>query len=93
VPDAELRRAAAFLEALARPEEPVVVCGDVNVAAGRSRTIGDLVAEGWSAPAPGIDQVLVRGLAAAGPHGWPEERRRVGGRLLSDHSPVEAVIG
>ncbi|HET7573436.1 MAG TPA: endonuclease/exonuclease/phosphatase family protein [Gaiellaceae bacterium] len=91
VPDAELRRAAVFLEALARPGERLVLCGDANVVAARSATLRDLAAAGWSAPAPGIDQVLVRG-AAARPEAWPQERRRVGSRLLSDHAPVEAVL-
>ena len=93
VPDAELRRAAVFLEALGRPDEPLVLCGDVNVRADRSRTLHDLVAEGFSQPAPGIDQVLVRGLAASEPVVWPEEQRRLDGRLLSDHAPVEVVVG
>ena len=30
VPDAELRRAAAFLEGLAAPDEPVFLCGDTK---------------------------------------------------------------
>ena len=91
--DAELRRAAAFLDGLARPEEPLVLCGDLNVLPERSRTLRDLVADGFSVPAPGIDQVLARGLAAAALRAWPEERRRVGGRLVSDHAPVEVVLG
>ena len=93
LPDAELRRAAVFVEALARPGEPLVLCGDANVLPERSRTLRDLVAEGFSEPAAGIDQVLVRGLPSARPEPWPEERRRSGGRLLSDHAPVEAVVG
>jgi endonuclease/exonuclease/phosphatase family metal-dependent hydrolase len=92
--DAELRRAVAFLEGLARPGEPVVLCGDTNVLPERSQAMGDLAADGFSTPAPRIDQVVVRGLPAAGPPAaWPEERRRVEGRLLSDHAPVEAVVG
>jgi endonuclease/exonuclease/phosphatase family metal-dependent hydrolase len=90
VADAELRRAVAFLEALARPDEPVVLAGDTNVLPERSRTIAEL--DRWSGPAPRIDQVLVCGLPAR-PVVWPEERRRVDGRLLSDHAPVEAVVG
>ena len=89
LPDAELRRALAFVEALARPDEPVILCGDANVAAARSRTLVDLC--GFSDPLPGIDQVLVRGFAAEACV-WPEERRRLDGRLLSDHAPVEAVL-
>jgi endonuclease/exonuclease/phosphatase family metal-dependent hydrolase len=91
--DAELRRAAAFVEGLARPGEPIVLCGDVNLLAERSRTLQDLLADGFSEPAPGIDQVLVRGLPVSPPAVWPEERRCLDGRLLSDHAPVEVVVG
>lgn len=91
--DAELRRADAFLEALARPGEPLLLCGDANVLPERSRTLHDLVAGGFSRPAPRIDQVLARGLPVSRLDAWPEERRRIGGRLLSDHAPVEAVVG
>ncbi len=93
VPDAELRRAAAFLEGLAAPDEPVFLCGDTNVPAARSRTLADLREWGYSAPGPHIDHVLVRGLPADDPFVWPEERRRVDGRLLSDHAPVEVTAG
>jgi len=93
VSDAELRRASVFLETLADPGEPLLVCGDVNVLPERSRTVRDLVAKGFSAPAAGIDQVLVRGLPAGAPEAWPPERRRLRGRLLSDHAPVEAAVG
>ena len=91
--DAELRRAGAFLEAFARPEEPLVLCGDANVLPERSRTIPDLIADGFSGPVQRIDQVLARGLPVSRLEAWPEERRRLGGRLLSDHAPVEAVVG
>jgi endonuclease/exonuclease/phosphatase family metal-dependent hydrolase len=91
--DAELRRAAAFLDGLAGPSEPVFLCGDTNVPTARSRTMRDLGAWGYSEPGPGIDHVLVRGLPVDGPVTWPEERRRVGGRLVSDHAPVEVTAG
>jgi len=91
--DAELRRAAAFVDGLAGPSEPVLLCGDTNVPAARSRTMPDLAAGGYSAPGPGIDQVLVRGLPSSAPTAWPEDRRRVDGRLLSDHAPVEVSVG
>ena len=93
VADAELRRAEAFLDGLAAPDEPVFLCGDTNVSASRSRTMADLREWGWSEPGPHIDHVLVRGLPATPPFVWPEERRRVGGRLLSDHAPVEVTAG
>jgi endonuclease/exonuclease/phosphatase family metal-dependent hydrolase len=93
--DAELLRAAAFVDGLAAPGEPVALCGDFNVAAARSRTIGDLCGAEWGfgGPGPGIDHVLVRGAAASKAVRWPEERRRLGSRLLSDHAPVEVTIG
>ena len=76
----EIERAASFL---AR-EPRCVLCGDFNV---RAQAV-----PGFTAPLDGIDQVLVRGLELErGPEAWPEERRRAGGVLLSDHAPVEAV--
>jgi endonuclease/exonuclease/phosphatase family metal-dependent hydrolase len=41
----------------------------------------------------GIDRILVRGVQLDGAVRWPPERRRLDGRLLSDHTPVEARIG
>ncbi|HZC74335.1 MAG TPA: endonuclease/exonuclease/phosphatase family protein [Gaiellaceae bacterium] len=71
----------------------------VELAQGRSILAGDanLVSpgvDGFSPPLAGsIDQILVRGLALRdGPSAWPLERRVVGGRVLSDHAPVEAIV-
>jgi endonuclease/exonuclease/phosphatase family metal-dependent hydrolase len=65
--------------------EAAVVCGDFNVP--------ETGLTGFSAPIRGIDQILVRGLAVeSGPAVWEDLRRRLDGRLLSDHAPVEAVI-
>ncbi|HVS85818.1 MAG TPA: endonuclease/exonuclease/phosphatase family protein [Gaiellaceae bacterium] len=91
--DAELHRAAVFLETFARSGEPVVLAGDTNVEPGRSATLEQLAAEGFSTPAPGIDQILARGLRASAPETWPVERRTVDGRVLSDHAPVEVTLG
>jgi endonuclease/exonuclease/phosphatase family metal-dependent hydrolase len=93
--DAEILRAAWFVDGLAAPAEPLVLGGDFNVDPSLSRTLGDLAGPEWgfSAPGEGIDHVLVRGLAAAAPERWPAERRRLDGRLLSDHAPVEVRIG
>ena len=64
----------------------VVVCGDFNVPG--------LGLPGFSSPLRGIDQILVRGLALLGPaESWPEARRRYGAVVLSDHAPVDAVVG
>jgi len=89
----QLLRAASFADGLARPAEPVVLCGDANLLPGAGEAYDELAAWGFSAPAPGIDQILVRGSPATAPSIWPPERRRVGGRLLSDHAPVELRVG
>jgi len=78
---AEAARAAAFVA----DAERVVLCGDFNVP---SHAV-----EGFSTPIEGIDQILVRGLELVEPaHAWEPARRVLGGRLLSDHAPVEAVV-
>ena len=94
VRDAELRRAAAFACGLAEPGDVLVLAGDLNVRLGQSEALEELAGPDWgfSAAIPGLDQVLVRGANAGRPELWPEERRRVGGRLLSDHAPVEVRI-
>ena len=67
-------------------EERAIVAGDANIP-------GAALA-GFSPPLPGsIDQILVRGLPSSAPAAWPEERRRLGDRLLSDHAPVELRAG
>src|SRR4051812_35035454 len=88
--DAELLRAAVYVDGYAAPEEPVVLGGDFNVPLRRSWTLRELKAWGWLGGTPlGIDHVVVRGLDVSAAVRWPEERRRVDGRLLSDHTPVE----
>ena len=71
---------------LALAPERSIVAGDANIVSP--------VAAGFSPPLAGsIDQILVRGLTLReGPAAWPVERRTVGGRVLSDHAPVEAVV-
>jgi endonuclease/exonuclease/phosphatase family metal-dependent hydrolase len=79
--EGEAIRASDFV----RDAERCILCGDFNVP---RYAVPD-----FSAPIDGIDQVLVRGLELErGPEAWPKERRRIGGRLLSDHAPVEAVV-
>ena len=91
--DAELLRAATYVDGLARSDEPVVLAGDFNVTFERSRTLLDLTAEwGFSRPGTGIDHVLARGFAVEGPRRWPPKRRERDSRLLSDHAPVEATL-
>ncbi|HEX7582758.1 MAG TPA: endonuclease/exonuclease/phosphatase family protein, partial [Gaiellaceae bacterium] len=91
--DGQFLRAATVVEELARPGEPVILCGDTNVRPGEGRTYDRLREWGFSQPSPTIDQILVRVLPSTPPTVWPEERRRVGGRLLSDHAPVELQVG
>jgi endonuclease/exonuclease/phosphatase family metal-dependent hydrolase len=78
---AEIKRVAE----LVGDASPCIVCGDFNVPGGAM--------PGFSRSIPGLDQILVRGLAfERPPTTWPKERRLADGRLLSDHAPVEAVI-
>ena len=39
-----------------------------------------------------VDHVLVRGVDSGPVVRWPDERRTLGGRLLSDHAPLEVTI-
>ncbi|HET8607160.1 MAG TPA: endonuclease/exonuclease/phosphatase family protein [Gaiellaceae bacterium] len=88
--EAEVVRAAVFAESLAGPGEVCVLAGDFNEGAS-PRVLAELAGWGFAGAGEGIDHVLVRG-AAASPQAWPEERRRLEGRLLSDHAPVEVTI-
>jgi endonuclease/exonuclease/phosphatase family metal-dependent hydrolase len=81
----EIARALGFAESRARTGEPLVLAGDFNLAG--------VCLDGFSAPAGGIDHVLVRGLPAAEPHTWPVEARVQNGAVLSDHAPVEVEVG
>lgn len=94
--DAELLRAAVFVDGVAAPGEPVVLAGDFNVSAAISRTLADLTTEEWGFEGPtpsGIDHVLVRGASAGPPRRWERDRRVRHGRVLSDHAPVERELG
>ena len=96
IPGSELSRAAAFVDGFAEPDEPIVLAGDFNLSLTNSSVLRDLVTAEWGfggATPQGIDHVLVRGIEATPPVRWPIERRRVDGRLLSDHAPVERTVG
>jgi endonuclease/exonuclease/phosphatase family metal-dependent hydrolase len=95
VPDAELMRAAVFADSVAEPDDVVVLAGDFNVIREHSQTLEQLASPEWgfTKPISWIDQVLVRGAPSGNAQRWPEERRRHGGKLLSDHAPVEVRIG
>jgi endonuclease/exonuclease/phosphatase family metal-dependent hydrolase len=95
LPDAELLRAAVFVDGFALPDEPILLCGDFNVTLRSSRTLAELMTSEWgfSGAAPtGIDHVLARGFRAGEPRVWPEDWRLHDGRLLSDHPPVELEV-
>jgi endonuclease/exonuclease/phosphatase family metal-dependent hydrolase len=92
--DAELLRAVTFTSTFAEPGDTLVLAGDFNVVIGKSEMLERLAGPEWgfSDPIPGLDQVLVHGAPASRAERWSDERRRVDGRLLSDHAPVEVRI-
>ena len=95
ISDAELLRAAVFVDGFARPDEPVLLGGDFNVSVLTSQTLAQLVEPEWgfSGATPiGIDHVLVRGLTAGSPERWGPDRRLHEGRLLSDHAPLDVEV-
>lgn len=92
VADSELLRAAVFADSVAEPGDVLVLAGDFNIIRERSATLPQLAEWGYSKPISWIDQVLVRGGATEYAQRWPDERRCVDGRLLSDHAPVEVMI-
>jgi endonuclease/exonuclease/phosphatase family metal-dependent hydrolase len=93
IAQAELLRAASFAASEAQPDDVVVLAGDFNLT-GAAPAMRELTGPEWgfSGAGPGIDHVLVRGAGASSPRRWPTERRRVDGRLLSDHAPVEVDL-
>jgi endonuclease/exonuclease/phosphatase family metal-dependent hydrolase len=95
VTDAEVLRAAVFVDGMAKPAEPILLCGDFNLSVRNSKTLTELTSEQWGFTGPtatGVDHLLGRGLSAGEPERWPQDRRRLEGRLLSDHAPVERVV-
>lgn len=83
--EAAARRELDRIAELVGSEGPCVLCGDLNL---RGAAL-----PAFSEPLPGIDQILVRGLTVVrGPEPWPEERRRSGEVLFSDHAPLEAEM-
>jgi endonuclease/exonuclease/phosphatase family metal-dependent hydrolase len=96
LPDAEIRRGINFVTRCSQLEESIIVGGDFNITAEASTTEHELVnaprEERWRQAGTGIDQFLFRRAIATSVTAWPEERRMLNGKLLSDHAPVEAVV-
>jgi endonuclease/exonuclease/phosphatase family metal-dependent hydrolase len=87
----QLRRVVDVVEA--QELERCVLAGDVNLCPEESDAYDLMRSRGFSEPLRGsIDQILVRGLRAAPLVAWPEKRRTLSGRVLSDHAPVEVTI-
>ena len=88
--EAELLRAAWFATSAAQAGDVVVLAGDFNLPPSSPALQALSSAEwGFSAPGPYIDHIVVRGAEVSELRVWPEERRALDGRLLSDHAPVE----
>jgi endonuclease/exonuclease/phosphatase family metal-dependent hydrolase len=95
LPDAELLRAAVFVDGMARPDEDLLLCGDFNVSVSVSRTLADLMTDEWGfsgATPSGVDHILVRGLRGGEPRRRPPEWRLYEGLPLSDHAPVDVQV-
>ena len=94
--DAELRRAVNFVLRASELEEALIVAGDFNLPRTASATVNELMTaereNRWMSSGPQVDQILLRRAIATSVRVWPDEERTVGGRLLSDHPPVEATI-
>jgi endonuclease/exonuclease/phosphatase family metal-dependent hydrolase len=90
--DEQFRMVADIVQSQAGDE--AIIAGDANLRPGDGATYGLLRERGFSEPLPdSIDQIVVRGVPSTPPVAWPDDRRRVGGRLLSDHAPVELTVG
>jgi len=93
LPEVELRRAAEWVDSLSRPTDVVILGGDLNQSVRTSSLLGELAGKGYSTPGAGIDHILVRGAELGRPLSrWPDARRQLEGKLLSDHAPVELTI-
>jgi endonuclease/exonuclease/phosphatase family metal-dependent hydrolase len=94
--DAELRRGINFVIRCSQLEETIIVGGDFNVLSEASTTVQELVnapiESRWRHAGTGIDQFLMRRAIATSTQVWPEERRMLNGKLLSDHAPVEIDV-
>jgi endonuclease/exonuclease/phosphatase family metal-dependent hydrolase len=96
LPDAETRRAANFVDRTSEVEESLILAGDFNITREQSETVQALLAapveSRWTAAGGQIDYVLLHRAAAASARVWTDAEREYGGRLLSDHAPVEVQV-
>ncbi len=93
VAEIELERAVAMTDELASPDDIRILAGDFNVHAAASPTVRELTtARDFSSAGPSVDHILVRGAVGGSPETWSDERRRVDGRVLSDHAPVDVRL-
>jgi endonuclease/exonuclease/phosphatase family metal-dependent hydrolase len=93
VAEAELEVARRSLEEVAGSDDILVLAGDFNLSVETSAEIRALTAEhGFSSPGSWVDHIFVRGATASAPEAWPNARRSVGDRLLSDHAPVDVRV-
>ena len=88
LPDVELRRALDLVEEAMEAGELATLAGDFNITPASSETLARLGGS-WHDFGPGIDHILLRGAEPVSERVWPGEEREYGGRLLSDHAPVE----
>jgi endonuclease/exonuclease/phosphatase family metal-dependent hydrolase len=94
--NAELRRAAAFVDRSSEIGEIVILAGDFNTTLEQSETLRELTTrpdDRYSAAGPRIDHILVRGTVTSAVRVWPDDDRLREGKLLSDHAPVELELG
>jgi endonuclease/exonuclease/phosphatase family metal-dependent hydrolase len=93
VAELELEQALAFVDRVAQPEDVTIVAGDFNLAAAGSPRLTTLTeAAGYSGLGPWVDHIVVKGATASRAEHWPDARRRIDGRLLSDHAPLDVRI-
>jgi endonuclease/exonuclease/phosphatase family metal-dependent hydrolase len=81
----ELGRAQAFIDGLAAPGEARILAGDFN--------LSHPALAGYENGGLGPDHILVSRVAARPSLSWEQGRRLVAGRVLSDHAPIERLVG
>jgi endonuclease/exonuclease/phosphatase family metal-dependent hydrolase len=87
---AELERVRAFVDEVATPAEPRVIGGDLNIV---RPVLAGYDGDGYEVNGDRIDHLLVGGLDATPLVVWPESRRVQNAVVLSDHAPVERMVG